>query len=189
MIDYLYSSGWGAFVIMLFFQIPFFIVFIRLIYKKTVLDSKPSDTEQKVYTKYEIMWLSTVVVLFLAVNFVSISYMPTVITAQATATKIPIKEVDVSAQSWAYEISDRTLEVGQPVRFSAKSVDTVHGFAVYHPDNRLLFTMMLIPGRKTAASIIHTFTEPGTYKVRCLEFCGIVHHDMQDVLTVVQNGN
>jgi cytochrome c oxidase subunit 2 len=60
----------------------------------------------------------------------------------------------------------------------------VHGFAVYHPDGRVLFTMMLIPGMKPA-SLVHTFTEAGEYKVRCLEYCGIAHHAMQDRLVVV----
>lgn len=122
-------------------------------------------------------------VLFVVVNVLSIKYMPSVATARVESTAEDIQDVEVSASSWTYQISDREFQVDRPVRFSVKSVDTVHGFAVYHPDGRMLFTMMLIPGMESS-SLIHTFTEPGQYKVRCLEYCGIAHHGMQDQLTV-----
>jgi cytochrome c oxidase subunit 2 len=48
----------------------------------------------------------------------------------------------------------------------------------------MLFTMMLMPGLETPASIVHTFTEPGIYKVRCLEYCGAAHHEMRDEIVV-----
>ena len=131
----------------------------------------------------EMLWLTIVVVLFVGINVLSISYMPTISTARAAATEQNIQDVEVTAQSWSYAISDREFEVGRPVRFSIKSADTVHGFAVYHPDGGVIFTTMLIPG-VGPSSIIHTFTEPGNYKVRCLEYCGIAHHAMQDQLVV-----
>jgi cytochrome c oxidase subunit 2 len=45
---------------------------------------------------------------------------------------------------------------------------------------------MLIPGM-APSSLIHTFTEPGTYTVRCLEYCGIAHHAMRDHLIVASS--
>jgi cytochrome c oxidase subunit 2 len=112
--------------------------------------------------------------------------MPTVSTVRAAASGQAITEVDVTAESWAYDISEQTIEVGRPIRFSGKSTDTMHSFAVYHPEGKVLFTMMLIPGMDTPTSLIHTFTEPGTYTVRCLEYCGLMHHEMRDELVVVE---
>ena len=183
MLDFLYQSGWGAFSIMLFFQIPFLIVFFYIVYRKATADTGPGDTDARLTSRTEWLWLSVVVVLFVGVNVLSIRYMPTISTARATATEQDIHDVDVTARSWSYEISDREVEAGRPVRFSVNSADTVHGFAIYHPDGRVLFTMMLIPG-VAPSSIVHTFTEPGTYKVRCLEYCGTAHHVMQDQLVV-----
>lgn len=168
---------------MLVFQVPFLIVFLYIIYLKAYKNPSPSDTKAATLSQMEWAWLGLVITLFLAFNLLSIKYMPQIATARVEASAAEIQDIDVSAQSWAYQISDRQLQVGRPVRFSVKSVDTVHGFAVYHPDGRMLFTMMLIPGVDTS-SIIHTFTEPGTYKVRCLEYCGIAHHAMQDALIV-----
>ena len=122
--------------------------------------------------------------LFILVNVLSIVYMPPVSTAALSKSGISFQEVDITAKSWFYDISSREIEAGKPVKFSAKSGDTVHGFSVYHPDGRVLFTMMLVPGLESPTTLVHTFTEPGEYKVRCLEYCGIVHHAMQDLLVV-----
>jgi cytochrome c oxidase subunit 2 len=183
MLNFLYLSGWGAFTIMLFFQIPFLIFFFYIVYRKAQADPKSGGTDQHRISRVERLWVTIVVVLFVGINVASMKFMPTISTAHAASTKQNIQDVEVTAQSWSYEISNRELEVGRPVRFSAKSADTVHGFAIYHPDGRVLFTMMLIPG-VSPSSIIHTFTEPGNYKVRCLEYCGVAHHVMRDQFVV-----
>jgi cytochrome c oxidase subunit 2 len=32
----------------------------------------------------------------------------------------------------------------------------------------------------------YTFSQPGTYQVLCLEFCGLAHHDMKAEIAVAQ---
>jgi cytochrome c oxidase subunit 2 len=32
----------------------------------------------------------------------------------------------------------------------------------------------------------HTFDEPGTYKILCLEYCGLGHHEMSAEINVVK---
>jgi len=187
MTDFLFSSGWGAFTIMLFFQIPFLIVFIRIVYKKAFVNAEPSGTHPKKYSRLEAAWIATTIVLFILINVISINYMPPISTAKAALIE-DIREVDVTAQSWSYDISERTYESGTTVRFVAKSIDTVHGFAVYHPDGRVLFTMMLVPGLEEPTSLTYTFTDPGKYTVRCSEYCGMIHHAMRDQLTVTPKG-
>ena len=182
--DFLYTDGWGAFTVMLFFHIPFLIIFFRVVYKKAFVNTGPSETDPQKYPKIEALWIAIAVVLFISVNIMSVVYMPPVSTANMTTNSSDFQEVEFTAKSWYYDISNREYEAGRPVRFSGKSSDTVHGFAVYHPDGRILFTMMLMPGVETPTTLVHTFDEPGTYKVRCLEYCGIVHHAMQDVLVV-----
>jgi len=192
MLDFLYQSGWGAFTAMLLFQIPFLIVFVSLIFWKSVAGREPSGTDDKKTWWVEAMWLTAVVALFLVVNIVSIQYLPAVSTARAVQSAVQsgqdIQDVDVTAASWYYEMSNREFIAGDPIRFSAKATDTQHGFAVYHPDGRVLFTMMLIPG-VGPASLVYTFQDPGTYKVRCLEYCGLAHHDMSDELIVTASAN
>lgn len=186
MFDFLYETGWGAFSIMLFFQIPFVIVFLSIVYKKAFVNPAPSETEGRKLSRIETAWIGSAVALFVLVNVFSIGYMPMVATAEAKATHQSFQEVDVTAQSWFFDMSTREVEAGQPVRFTARSADTMHSFSVYHPDGKVEFTMQLLPGMDTPAENIHTFSEPGTYKIRCLEYCGIAHHGMQDELVVVK---
>ncbi len=187
MLDFLFLNGWGAFAVTMFFLVPFLAVFVYVIHKKSTVDQGPTTTDPKKITQTEGAWLALVVVCFIGVNFVSIGYMPTVQTAKAAAVDpANLQKIDVTASSWQYEMSGQTVEAGRPVRFSGKSTDTMHGFAIYHPDGDVLFTMMLMPGLTNPTSLIHTFSDPGTYTVRCLEYCGNNHHNMTDELVVVK---
>jgi len=185
MLEFLYQDGWGAFAVTLFFYLPFIVGFLWVIFRKSFTDRGPSGTPRAKMSRVEAVWLAVVIFFLIGFNVVSIGYMPTVVTARAEASQQDIRQIDVSAESWSYEISEREIEAGKPVRFSARSTDTMHGFAVYHPDGRMLFTMMLMPGLTEATQLVHTFDDPGTYKVRCLEYCGIAHHEMSDELIVV----
>ena len=68
------------------------------------------------------------------------------------------------------------LVTGRPVEFIARSRDVAHGFGVYNPDDVLIFQAQVVPDHDQ--KIVHTFTQPGLYTVRCLEFCGAGHHLM-----------
>lgn len=183
MLDFLFS-GWGAFWMTLFMLVPFAAVFYYILRRKSIVDPTPESTARAKISGVEVGWLGLVLMVFVGVNLASLKYMPTLRTAHA-AMRTDIQSVDLTATSWSYDISSRELQAGKPVRFSGRSNDTMHGFAVYHPDGRILFTMMLMPGLKDPTSLIHTFEEPGIYKVRCLEYCGVAHHTMRDELVVV----
>ena len=185
MVDSFYLTGWGALWMTLVLFIPFMLVFLYVIIKKSSSDSGDAGTGN--YARVEWLWIGLVAVVFVGVNVGSIGYMPTVVTANANASGQDILDVDVTAESWAYDISLSKIEAGRPVRFSGKSKDTMHSFAVYHPNGKVLFTMMLMPGLDKPTSLVHTFTEPGTYTVRCLEYCGLAHHEMLDEIVVVKS--
>lgn len=189
MLDFLFLTGWGAYSMMLFMALPFMSVFLYVVFKKSFVDSGPSTADNKKYQRLEWMWIGLVVLVFVGVNVASIEYMPTVVSAKAMAAGQDIVDVELTAESWSYEISEQTIEVGRPVRFSGTSSDTMHSFAVYHPEGKVLFTMMLMPGLDKPTSLVYTFTEPGTYTVRCLEYCGLMHHQMRDEIVVVKSGS
>ena len=71
--------------------------------------------------------------------------------------------------AWAIQ-APQTLVTGRPVEFRARSEDVAHGFGVYNPDDVLIFQAQVVPDH--VQKIVHTFTQPGVYTVRCLEFCG-----------------
>lgn len=47
MLDFLYQNAWGAFAVMLLFQVPFLIVFFYVVYRKAFIDQSPSGTDKK----------------------------------------------------------------------------------------------------------------------------------------------
>lgn len=185
MLEALYGNGWGAFAALLFFQLPFLFGFLWIVASRV---RSPRDTPPARISSAKTAWLSAVVVLFLLVNLASIKFIPAVATAWEQAHEKNIANVDITAQSWSYDISQREFAVGQAVRFTAHSIDTVHGFAIYGPRGGVVFTMMLMPGAGKS-SLIHKFTEPGVYKIRCLEYCGVSHHEMNDTLTVKEKSS
>lgn len=184
MLDFLFS-GWGAFWMTLAMLLPFAAVFAYVVRRKSIVDPSPAATARARISRVEVGWLGLVLVVFVGVNLASLKYMPTLASARAATSGADIQDVDLTAKSWAYDMSSRRVEAGRPVRFSGRSDDTMHGFAVYHPDGRMLFTLMLMPGLAKPTSLVYTFKDAGTYTVRCLEYCGIAHHAMRDEIVVL----
>ena len=94
------------------------------------------------------------------------------------------KTVNVTAQQWAWVIDDTTAKVGEPVLYKVTSADVNHGFAVYDPDFNIISQTQAMPGYTNALKI--NFQNPGTYKILCLEYCGLAHHAMVAEITVTE---
>jgi cytochrome c oxidase subunit 2 len=106
-------------------------------------------------------------------------------------TKTPYASADASPASvvvqatghqWAWDVKPATVPAGQPVEIRVTGADVNHGFAVYDANDRLITQTQAMPGFTNV--IRHTFATPGTYRVRCLEYCGLGHHTMVSQLTV-----
>lgn len=94
----------------------------------------------------------------------------------AVPTGPHVTPVHVRASLWAWDLDRTAVRAQVPVVFHATSDDVNHGFAVYDPNGRLLFQTQAMPGRVN--KVAWTFGEPGIYTIRCLEYCGLVHHGM-----------
>ena len=62
------------------------------------------------------------------------------------------------------------------MEFHVTSKDVNHGFALYDPDMRIVAQTQAMPGYTNV--LRYTFNEPGVYRVLCLEYCGVAHHEM-----------
>ena len=90
--------------------------------------------------------------------------------------------VQAKGHQWAWEVAPDTVRAGQPVEIRVAAADVNHGFAVYDTNDRLITQTQAMPGYTNV--IRHTFATPGTYRIRCLEYCGLGHHTMVTQLTV-----
>src|SRR5699024_7576885 len=93
-------------------------------------------------------------------------------------------EVDVEAFQFGYELERNEFKVGDTVKFNVTTRDVTHGFGIYHPNMDLIAQTQAMP--EYTNTIYVTFEDPGNYEVLCLEYCGLAHHLMTDVITVVE---
>lgn len=94
----------------------------------------------------------------------------------------PDLTVDVTAHQWYWELSQPEIPAGRDIAFRVQSADVNHSFGIYDENDRLLVQTQAMPGYTNI--VRHTFATPGTYKILCLEYCGVAHHVMMTDLTV-----
>ena len=82
----------------------------------------------------------------------------------------------MTGAQWYWEIDKAEVPLGKPVVFNAHTQDVTHGLGVVDSDGRILFQAQAMPGYVNQVQYI--FSRPGTYRVVCLEYCGLAHHDM-----------
>lgn len=90
--------------------------------------------------------------------------------------------VQAMGHQWYWDISATELPLGQPVEFHVSSADVNHGFSIYDADMRIVTQTQAMPGVTNV--LRHTFDRPGVYKILCLEYCGVSHHNMMTELHV-----
>ncbi len=91
--------------------------------------------------------------------------------------------VNAVGHQWAWQVDTGPITAGEPVEFRVTSADVNHGFGIYNAAGQLLAQTQAMPG--VTNRLVHTFAEPGKYRILCLEYCGLVHHGMVAELEVV----
>ncbi len=91
--------------------------------------------------------------------------------------------VKVTGRVWSWDINQTTLPAGKDIEFAVSSEDVTHGFGIYNSDGEILAQVQVMPGYVNR--LRYTFPEAGTYRVLCMEYCGLAHHKMFTELTVV----
>lgn len=94
-----------------------------------------------------------------------------------------VVQVNATAEQFSWEIDTQKIPIGKKIVFNLHTKDVNHGFGVFNQSGRLLFQIQAMPGYINKVSYI--FEKPGLYKVRCMELCGVGHHDMNDEFEVV----
>jgi len=90
--------------------------------------------------------------------------------------------VQATGHQWAWVLTPATVPAGQAVEIRVTGADVNHGFGVYDTNDRLITQTQAMPGFTNV--IRYTFMTPGTYRILCLEYCGLGHHTMVSQLTV-----
>lgn len=105
----------------------------------------------------------------------------------ASSVKQPAKRVQAVASQWQWQLSEQQFRAGETVEFQVTSKDVNHGFAIYDKDMVMLGQVQAMPGYTN--SLYFTFDKAGEYKILCLEYCGVAHHNMIATLNVLPAAN
>jgi cytochrome c oxidase subunit 2 len=116
----------------------------------------------------------------IVITVLSLREWPHAITGGAEA-----RTINVTGGQWYWEIDSAEVPRGIPVIFNVHTADVTHGFGVMNAEGRLLFQVQAMPGYVN--QVEYVFNEPGIYRVFCLEYCGLAHHDMNTDFTVAAN--
>ncbi len=127
-------------------------------------------------------WLFVLaVIVLIAANYKSLGELPYV----SRLTPPPaggVERVDATGEQWSWTIKPSSFAVGETAEFHVTSKDVNHGFALYDPGMRIVAQTQAMPGYVNV--LRYTFTEPGIYQVLCLEYCGLMHHEMKAQINV-----
>lgn len=102
----------------------------------------------------------------------------------------PARVVDVTGLMWMWEFRIGGERVELPlvvpahelVEFAVTARDVNHGFGIYDPQGHLVAQTQAMPGYVNRLRV--RFEEPGTYRILCLEFCGVGHAIMMADISV-----
>jgi cytochrome c oxidase subunit 2 len=125
-------------------------------------------------------WLIVLVVFGVVITGATLRPFP--IPSQQTQSSTA-QIVNATGHQWSWELSQSHVTAGTPVEFDVTGADVNHGFAIYGLDNRIIAQTQAMPGYTNR--LRYTFTQPGTYHVMCLEYCGLGHHGMMAKFEVV----
>lgn len=142
-------------------------VFLVLAHSTT----KGGEVDAKKLAHRETAWLFVVIAGLLVLLVGTIFFTPYGQTAPPGA-----QVVNVDGRQFAFVIQPDEVRANEPVEFLLTASDVNHGFGLYTEDDEFVMQAQMVPG--TTTRVVHTFDEPGTYKLLCLEFCGVNHHGM-----------
>lgn len=90
--------------------------------------------------------------------------------------------VTMVAEMFYFDPDEIVVTAGKPVTFRVTSPDVIHGLLVAGTNTNA----MIVPGYVTEFTI--TFPKAGEYLMMCHEYCGTLHHEMQGLVIVEQEG-
>lgn len=147
------------------------------VWRSTRRAATEGEAAAEAYSRREGVWLVVVLAALFALLLATIFYVPYGETAGAGK-----QVVRVTGVQFAWAVDPAVVDAGRPVEFLLTTSDVNHGFGVYSEDGVLAFQAQVIPNR--TQKVVHTFEDPGTYTVLCLEFCGVKHHEMETTIEV-----
>jgi cytochrome c oxidase subunit 2 len=120
-------------------------------------------------------WLAIILIMAVAAFVVSMPNLP--YAAASTAAR----HYPIVAQQYGFEMPAE-LPKNTPIVFDVTSRDVNHGFGIYDPKGRLIGQVQAMPDYVN--HLLFEFRVVGRYTIRCMEYCGMGHAEMQSSFVV-----
>lgn len=163
--------------------------FVLLVYLYVFVQSgKQADTATVTAGFYRIRpwWFGVLAVVMVVAAAFTLPQLPYADTHNRAATP-PDLTVQVVGHQWYWELSQNEVPVNKDIAFEVTAKDVNHSFAIYDESGRMVAQTQAMPGYTNI--LRYRFDTPGTYKLLCLEYCGVVHHAMRsDFVVTAENG-
>lgn len=149
-----------------------------IVFRSTRVGFHVRTASRQTLERRESLWgiaVVTFLVLLLAGTIGSIPYFN-------QDTSAAQQKVHITGRQFAWTITPPRVKMGVKTEVDVVSADVNHSVGIYNPNDTLVKQVGVIPGVTQKFTI--TFSQPGTYQLRCLEFCGVDHHLMENKLQV-----
>ncbi len=152
---------------------------LALILRAVLATDGPPSSDTAPKTRIRLLW--ALVVFGIVLSVATLREWP------HTSSGSDAMVVNITSGQWWWETDTTEIPLGQQVELHVTSDDVNHGLGIYDPDMRLVVQVQAMPTYTN--KVVHTFDQPGTYQILCMEFCGIAHHDMAYEFDVVEENS
>lgn len=173
------STGWG--ILIAYTAVSLIGITIGLlVFRSTRVGFRVKSARRATLERRETLWGLAVIVFLLAIlggTIFKVPYFPETKAAQPGEQRLSI-----TGRQFAWTVLPPRVRAGQKTVVTVRSADVSHAVGFYNPNDTLVQQVNVLPGKVQRIEI--TFEHPGTYTLRCLEFCGLDHHLMEAKLEV-----
>lgn len=175
------STGWG--ILIGYTALSLIGITIGLIvFRSTRVGFRVRSVRRQALERRETLWGLAVIVFLLAVLGGTIFQVP--YFEDTKAASAGQQQLKITGRQFAWTINPPRVRAGVETVVELRSADVSHAVGFYNPDDTLVQQVNILPGKVQRFTI--TFEHPGTYTLRCLEFCGLDHHLMEGNLQVTR---
>jgi cytochrome c oxidase subunit II len=150
-----------------------------IVLRSTRVGFRVNVASRETLEKREGYWGVAVVTFLVAVIGGTIFQIP--YWSDNSSAKTP-QSIEITGRQFAWTLDPPRVKAGLETRIEVRAVDVNHAIGIYDPGGTLIKQVNVLPG--VVQTIVLTFDRAGVYKVRCLEFCGVDHHLMENDLEV-----
>ena len=170
-----------AYIGLLFSLVASVITVVFLLFWRISKRNIDPNSCMPLFSRIGTIWIFAIIVIGAALTLTTLPLIHYPGVAGPVSEPRQIMTVEGRQFGWVFE--PKQVKAGIPAEFRVTSRDVNHGFGVFNSNGVLLFQVQAMP--KYVNSAIYTFEKPGTYRVGCMEYCGMAHHVMSVTFEVV----